>query len=219
MTLTMPIPTLCQLVAILLLAGCVATPQSAPPSEPLIAESIGLVTPTISAALSQQAQSGVNSAIHVVGQHALRASGYRRAFNSSYVAANFPLAAQTLSQYNASLSASLAASAYGAALTHAANSQLAAYSLLSWQPLDEQFAMLELVVGISDWQQAQARVKAQPEGDKRTGQAFVESSLWFSLHRKVVPRSLLAGSAEALLPLLAEMSEQSVRLLPSPGGK
>ncbi len=220
LTMTNPLPlrTLGQLAAILLLAGCVSTPPSAPPTEPLIADSIGLVTPEISAMLNQQAQSGVNSAIRVVGQQVLRARGVQRGFNSSYAAANFAIPEPLLGRYNSGLSQALAASAYGGAGHSASNGELAFYSLLSWQPLDEEHAMLELVLAASDWPQTQALAKAQAGSAKRTGQAFVESTLWFALHRKQVPRAMLAGSAEELLPLLLEMAGQSVRLLPQPAG-
>lgn len=213
-----------------LLAACATTQpiESREPSGPLIAEEIGLVTPEVSAMLNAQAQSGINSAIRVVGQKALRASHYRHAFNRNYVAANFTLSRALLADYNEQLQQQLLATAYGKTPKIADNT-LAFYSLLSWQPLDNGEAMLELVIAASDWRQqlqgviaAKAQsVRKKEQGEPKVqgaeqqlfGQTFIASTQWFALHRKQVPVALLSGQQdEQLLALLTEMAEQTVRL-------
>lgn len=151
---------------------------SSPPLDSYASDGLGLLPLSESAALTTQANMGVNSATKIqpfMAPQALR--NYKTIFNSSAILANFPMSESEQQKLNLSIDESLGKSkrVKVASLTDA---QAALYSALSVKKNEDGSAILEVLVGVSDW----AKVKEKKaEGPVP---ALVKSSVWVSISRQ-----------------------------------
>lgn len=192
---------------VLLLAGC-ASPRE-PVPELLLADQRGMLRPLISQQVTNQALSGINSAIHIRGHGALASSGFDSAADSGLVLATLALDDDQQAAVIEANRIALQRTAFGSDEQPA---DLALYTMVSWLPVDGERALLEVVTALAD------NGAAQSHGDESQQQALAANTLWYAVSRKVVSRAEVEDdgqpSAEALLPLIIELSDKAISLLP-----
>lgn len=194
-------------MSVMMLAGCATT--SAPVPELLLADERGMLSSHVSQQVSSQALSGINSAIHIRGHGVLAGSGFNSAADSGLILSTLPLDEDQQAEIGEANRNALQQTAYG---SDEQPTDLALYTLVSWLPVDGEQALLEVVTALADNNAAQSR------GDESQQQALAATTLWFAVSRKMVSRAEVEDdgqpSAEALLPLIIELSDKAISLLP-----
>lgn len=194
-------------VAMLQLGGCATRPEPVP--ELLLADERGMLSPIVSQQVSNQALSGINSAIHIRGHGALARSGFDSAADSGLILSTLPLDDNQRAELATANSFALQQTAFGRAESP---SDLMLYTMVSWLPVDGEQAVLEVVTAMAEGPTFAARA-AEP--DQR---ALVEGTLWFAVSRKMVIRAdvetLGQPSSATLVPLIVELSTKAISLLP-----
>ncbi|MBQ1782741.1 MAG: hypothetical protein II007_03725 [Gammaproteobacteria bacterium] len=192
---------------VLMAVGCATTSEPVP--ELLLADERAMLSPLVSQQVSNQALSGINSAIHIRGHGALARSGFDSAADSGLILSTLPLDEEEQAEIAEANRLALQPTAYGSDERPA---DLALYTLVSWLPVDGDQALLEVVTALADNSAAQLR------GGESQQQAFAASTLWFAVSRKMVNRAEVEDngqpSADALLPLIIELSGKAISLLP-----
>lgn len=151
---------------------------AAPPLDSFASDGLGLLPSSESETLTSQANLGVNSATKIqpfLAPNELR--NYKTIFNSSAILANFPLSESEQQKLNLSIDEFLGKSkrVSVASLTEA---QTALYSALSVKKNGDGSAILEVLVGVSDWTKVKERKTEGPVP------ALVKSSIWVSISRR-----------------------------------
>lgn len=194
-------------MSVMMLAGCATTSKPVP--ELLLADERGMLSPHVSQQVSNQARSGINSAIHIRGHGGLSSSGFNSAAESGLIVSTLPLEEDQQAEIAEANRLALHETAYGSDEQPA---DLALYTLISWLPVDGEHALLEVVTALADNSAAQSR------GDQSQQQAFAATTVWFAVSRKMVSRAEVEDdgqpSVEALLPLIIELSDKAISLLP-----
>lgn len=154
-----------------------AQPAS-PPLNSFASDGLGLLPSSESAALTSQANLGVHSATKIqpfLAPQVLR--NYKTIFNSSAIFANFPMSESEQKKLNLNIDEFLGKSkrVSVASLTDA---QTALYSAISVKKNGDSSAILEVLVGVSDWTKAKERKAEGPVP------ALVKSSVWASISRR-----------------------------------
>jgi hypothetical protein len=151
---------------------------TSPPLDSFASDGLGLLPSSESTALTSQANMGVHSATKIqpfLAPQALR--NYKTIFNSSAILANFPMSESAQQKLNLSIDESLGKSrrVSVASLTDA---QSALYSAISVKKNGDGSAILEVLVGVSDWTKVKERKAEGPVP------ALVKSSVWVSISRQ-----------------------------------
>ena len=149
-----------------------------PPLNSFASDELRLLPLAESDALTSQANMGVHSATKVqpfLEPQALR--NYKTIFNSSAILANFPMSASEQQKLNQSINESLGKS-NRVSVTALTDAQATLYSAISVKKNADASAILEVVVGVSDWPNVKQR---QSEGPVP---ALIKSSIWVSISRQ-----------------------------------
>lgn len=198
-------------LALLFLAGCASTGGGAV-GEPLLADRVGLLKPVVSQSLTNQAQLGINSAIHVLGQQALAASGDDSILNSGYLLSSFAIDQQSSETLREALQQQLNESPYAGSADDEVDLML--YALISWQPTSSDDGLLEVVIALADWPGMKAMA------GKPADEIFLANTRWLAVSRKQLSRDQAevdgAASIEQLLPYVTELGTKAITLLPEP---
>lgn len=151
---------------------------AAPQLDSFASDGLGLLPASESDALTSQANLGVHSATKIqpfLGTNELR--NYRTIFNSSAILANFPIPESEQKKLNLSIDESLGKSRR-VSIASLTDAQTALYSALSVKRNRNDSAILEVLVGVSDWTKVKERKAEGPVP------ALVKSSVWVSISRR-----------------------------------
>ena len=193
---------------VLMMVGC-ATTTTAPVPALLLADEQAMLSQPVSEQVTNQALSGIYSAIHVRGQGALAASSYTTASDSTTIVSTLVLDDDQREAIGEAQGEALLQSRFA---SNEAESDLLLYTLISWLPVDGDQALLEVVVALADGRQVRAAA-GQPQQ-----QALAAATRWYAVTRKAVSRSEMEADgqpdSELLLPLIIELSVKAISLLP-----
>lgn len=200
----------CLLVSVILmlqLGGCATRPEPVPAL--LLADEWGMLSPVVSQQVSNQALSGINSAIHIRGHAALARSRLDSAAESGLIVSTVVVDDEQRAELSSVNALALQQTAFsGGELPP----DLMLYTLISWLPIDDDQALLEVVTAMAEEATFAARA-AEP--DLR---ALVDATVWFAVSRKMVRRSEVESygqpDGEALMPVVVELSGKAISLLP-----
>ena len=164
-------------LALLINGMCLAQPV-VPKLDLFAADALGFLTSSESAAVTHQANSGVQSATKLQplrGPQDLR--GYKKIFNTSTILANFALADDEQEKLNAHINDWLT---HSARVTVVPGEEAASgfYSAISIRRYEEGSAVLEILVGIGDWPEI---LRHQAEGPVT---ALAKSTVWVGVSRR-----------------------------------
>ena len=158
---------------------CTGYAQTAAPTlDSFASDGLGLLPSSESEALTSQANLGVHSATKIqpfLAPNELR--NYKTIFNSSAILANFPLSESEQKKLNLSIDEALEKSKR-ISIASLADAQAALYSALSVKKKGDGSAILEVLVGVSDWTKVKERKAEGPVP------ALVKSSVWVSISRR-----------------------------------
>lgn len=151
---------------------------AAPPLDSFASDGLGLLPSFESETLTSQANLGVNSATKIqpfLAPNELR--NYKTIFNSSAILANFPMSEAEQQKLNLSIDEFLGKSKR-VSIASLTDAQTALYSALSVKKNGDGSAILEVLVGVSDWTKVKERKAEGPVP------ALVKSSIWVSISRR-----------------------------------
>lgn len=151
---------------------------AAPPLDSFASDGLGLLPSSESETLTSQANLGVHSATKIqpfLAPNELR--NYKTIFNSSAILANFPMSESEQQKLNLSIDEFLGKSRR-VSIASLTDAQAALYSALSVKKNGDGSAILEVLVGVSDWTKVKERKAEGPVP------ALVKSSIWVSISRR-----------------------------------
>lgn len=167
------------IVVLLIFLQSTSHAQTASPLlDSFVSDELGLLPSSESATLTSRVNSGVHSATKIqpfLAPKELR--NYKTIFNSSAILANFPMSESGQQKLNLSIDESLEKSKR-VSIASLTDAQSALYSALSVKKNGDGSAILEVLVGVADWQKVKERKAEGPVP------ALVKSSVWVSISRR-----------------------------------
>src|SRR5262245_27976510 len=154
------------------------TQPAPPPLDAFPSDGLGLLSKKDSDALTRQAKSGINAATKIQPFRSAQAlRNYKTVVHSSAILTNFPLLPQEEQGLNDKIDGFLKRSRRVTLATFD-DAQAAVYSAISIRRDRDGAAMLEVMLGVSDWADARARKADGPVA------ALSKSTVWLGVSRR-----------------------------------